>query len=274
MKKIIFLLIITLNVQCQNKEIIIPQPPPYRFSNFNDTPAEELAKAVMNQDSVLIKSILVKDKSLINYKDKKYNMNLFALAIVNNKRISFEIFLKNNVNVNEIYGIYDKKTPLLLAIQYLEDCNSFFIERLVVNGSDINQKIKDSDNDKFLREKIALFELTSIRSDSGEACIDVGKFLITKGADLNMCIINTPFTKCFSIIDICLNNNNIDLLIYIFEENLVEIPKEIELESIDGIEKVDIITYLKSEEFDFPFAPDYRIKRDELIKLIQNKRKH
>lgn len=253
---------LAINVQCQNIEII---PAPYRFSNFKNSPAQKLAEAVQKEDISKINTILSETPDIIDYKEQNYGMNLLCLAIANNKRKAFMTLIEKGANVNEICGIYEKTTPLLTAIEFLENCNSFFIERLIMEGCDINLKVFSNET---RNERVALFELASKNSNIGKECIDLDKLLISKGADLNLCVRREPFKKPFSIIDICLFEKNIDLLIYLFKHNLIEIPNEIELESIDGIEKVNLVEYLKSEEFDFPYAPDYRIKRDELIELI------
>lgn len=64
----------------------------------------------------------------------------------------------------------------------------------------------------------------------------------------------------------------LDFLYYLIDVKNIQIPEEIELETIDGITKKNLIEYLKSEEFS---SPDSGFKNDlkKLIKLIQQKQK-
>lgn len=136
MKKItLIILFASTLVQCQNFDSPYPG---YRFSNFKNSPAQKLAEAIQKEDISKINTILSETPNIIDYKEQNYGMNLLCLAIANNKRKAFMTLIEKGANVNEICGIYEKTTPLLTAIEFLENCNSFFIERLIVEGCDIN----------------------------------------------------------------------------------------------------------------------------------------
>lgn len=100
------------------------------------------------------------------------------------------------------------------------------------------------------------------------SCLEVSKLLIEKGADLNSTIKFPPYKKPFSLIDICLMYKELDFLYYLINVKNIEIPKEIELEKLDGIIKINIIEHLKSEKYNLPDSPEFQIKRDKLIKLL------
>ncbi len=272
MKKLILLLVLCSSlVQCQEDNPNLE----YRFDNFKDTPVGELAEAVRKNDTFLIREIIENKKVDVNYKEPNYGLSLLVISIANDKREAFQALIKYGASVNDICGKSFKTTPLLTAILFSENCNTFYVEHLLKNNCNVNYVLNNGfiSEDKY-NEETPLFESVSKLSDEGFFCDKMSQVLIENGANVNQKNYIDPFKEKKSIIDICLIHKNLFLLYYLFKEDLVEVPKEIELETIDGIEKVNLIEYLKSEEFNFPYAaPDYRKKRNELIKLIQEKTK-
>ena len=55
----------------------------------------------------------------------------------------------------------------------------------------------------------------------------------------------------------------LDFLYYLINVKNIEIPEEIELETIDGITKKNLIEYLKSEKFSLPNS-EFQNKRNQL----------
>ncbi|WP_159780374.1 ankyrin repeat domain-containing protein [Flavobacterium sp. 9AF] len=267
MKKIIlFILLTTTLVQCQEDNPNLE----YRFDNFKNTPLSEFAEAVKKNDTFLIREIIENKKVDVNYNEPNYGLSLLVLSIANDKAEAFKSLIRYGANVNAVCGIDFKTTPLLTAILFSENCNTFYVEHLLKNGSNVNYVLNDGlfSEDKYDQET-PLFESVGKLSDKGLFCDKISQILIENGANLNQKKYIDPFKEKKSIIDICLIHKNLFLLYYLFKEDLVEVPKEIELETIDGIEKISLIEYLKSEEFDFPYSPDFKNKRDELVKLIE-----
>lgn len=60
------------------------------FMVFKNTKAEELAEAVECEDTVLIKSIIKKQPSLLDIQDPYYGNTLLALCIMNDKYYSLK----------------------------------------------------------------------------------------------------------------------------------------------------------------------------------------
>ena len=217
MKKIILLAFFyTLNIQCQ----VSDNPSPgYRFSNFDDSPAYSLAKAVNEENINTITEIISSNPELINVKESKFGMTLLCLSIANNKREAFKTLLLNGAKVNEICGMNNKTTPLITAIEFLNDCDAFFVNELLKNNCDVNLKVISTNEKGSVSEDLPLFTNLS--------CLEVSKLLIEKGADLNSTIKFSPYKKPFSLIDICLMYKELDFLYYLFNVKNIEIPKEI-----------------------------------------------
>lgn len=261
MKRIILLTFLyTLNIQCQ----VSDNPSPgYRFSNFNDSPAYNLAKSVNEENIKTITEIISSNPEFIDAKESKFGMSLLCLSIANNKREAFKTLLLKGAKVNEICGMNNKTTPLITAIEFLNDCDTFFVNELLKNNCDVNLKVISINEKGSVSENLPLFENLS--------CLEVSKLLIEKGADLNSTIKFPPYKKTFSLIDVCLMYKELDFLYYLINVKNIEIPEEIELETIDGITKKNLIEYLKSEEFNLPDSSKFQNKRKKLIKLIQQK---
>ena len=261
MKKIILLAFFyTLNIQCQVSDNPYPG---YRFSNFDDSPAYNLANAVNEENINTITEIISSNPELINVKESKFGMTLLCLTIANDKREAFKALIANGANVNEICGKFEKTTPLITAIEFLDDCDAFFVNELLKNNCDVNLKVISTNEKGSVSENLPLFVNLS--------CLEVSKILIEKGADLNSTIKFPPYKKTFSLIDVCLMYKELDFLYYLINVKNIEIPEEIELEKLDGITKKNLVEYLKSEEFNLPDSSEFQNKRKKLIKLIQQK---
>ena len=175
MKKIILLAFFyTLNIQCQVSDNTSPG---YRFSNFDDSPAYSLAKAVNEENVKTITKIISSNPELIDVKEPKYGMSLLCLSIANNKREAFKALIANGANVNEICGKFEKTTPLIIAIEFLGDCDAFFVNELLKKNCDVNLKVISTNEKGSVSENLPLFVNLS--------CLEVSKLLIEKGANKN-----------------------------------------------------------------------------------------
>lgn len=271
MKKIILLVILySLNVQCQ----IFDSPyPGYRFSNFDNTPASDLAKAVKEENIKKISKIIKVNPELIEYQDPIWGMNLLCLSIVNNKREAFKALLANGANVDGVCGKRDVTTPLIAAINYLDNCDAFFIKELLKNNCDVNLKAVTINEKGLIAEDLPLFSSVDARTNKGEVCAEISRILINNGANLNVTIQRFPYKKPFTIVDVSLKYLDFDLLLYLFSEDKIEIPEFIEHETIEGITKVDFIEYLNFDKFTNVGSSEFQIKREKLIELIKEKQK-
>jgi hypothetical protein len=126
MKKFTVLFILLLIYSCQDF-----RPPSHNFSNFYDTPAERIVKAIEKNDVEVIRHEANKNEKILNFRDPKYNISLLSIAILNNKKKAFEELLKLGADPNIVDGrVCD--TPLGTAIKFEPpNCNLFFINKLI-----------------------------------------------------------------------------------------------------------------------------------------------
>lgn len=68
--------------------------PAYRYSNFYGTPAENIVRAIEDDNVKIIRDEIRSDKVSIDFEDKKYEVSLLSLSLYHNKKKSFDELLK------------------------------------------------------------------------------------------------------------------------------------------------------------------------------------
>lgn len=241
--------------------------PGYRFSNFKETPVWELAKAIQDDDIEEVKQFCASNKFDLNFEDPHYKMTLLSLTIANDKKEAFEILLNSNINVNFIFGIDKSTNAIIEAISFSENCNSFFVDKLLDKKCSLVKIGVVSKRDNY-EENSPLFESVVNVDNNGDFCIDISKKLINKGADINEEYFDSSVNRNVGIIEECLIHNNLTLLEYLVIERKISIPKItlIEGEWGDGkVKKLSLTEALNSVDFD----PSYRPKLEESrIKIL------
>lgn len=128
-------------MSCMDRERIVDKSKltgrDYRL--FQQTPAWELAKAVEDEDTLLIKSILTKQPYLVNSKDSIYGETLLMITILRHQWYSFAFLLSCGANIN-VYESLNGLSPLLLSCRYADDTK--YISELLRYGADPNDKDK------------------------------------------------------------------------------------------------------------------------------------
>lgn len=260
-------MVTTTFVRCQEDNVL----PEYRFSNYKDTPLSKLAEAVRDNDTIEIKNLIKKNDFDINYKEPNYGLDLLILSIANDKKEAFHTLINCGANVNSVCGKDFKTTPLLTAILFSENCNTFYVENLVKNNCNVNYKLNNGMiNDVIHNQEFPLFESIS-KLSNGKRCTNLSKLLIENGANIYEKCYTYPFEEENNIIDYCITFKNVELLLYLFEERNMKIPEEIDFETMDGIKKINFLEYIKSKEFEF-YYHEAKKKRVELIKLIKEEK--
>lgn len=144
---------------------------------FQNTPAWELAKAVEDENTEQIDKIVSKNPELINYQESKYGNTLLMLTIMNQQLKPFKVLLKRGADVN-IHNTFDGTSSLIKACSS-KFYNITFVKMLIEYGADVN------DVETGERRKENGTRLTPLIAASRTGRLDLVRFLVSKGADVN-----------------------------------------------------------------------------------------
>ena len=182
MKAMIIQLVFTcLLLSCSNinreKTVDISELSSMDYRLFQNTPAWELAKAVQDEDTGKIDKIVVENPRIINYQDFKYGNTLLMLTIMNQQLKSFKALLRRGADVNT-HNTFDGTSPLIeaCASKYY---NIIFAQILIEYGSNVN------DIEMGKRRQGNSTRLTPLIASSKTGNLDLVRFLVSKGADVN-----------------------------------------------------------------------------------------
>lgn len=206
------------------------EKPAYKFSNYYGTVAENMAKAIEDENIEIIKDEIIKEKVSIDFKDKKYEVSLLTLAIVNHKKKAFEELLElgANPNINNSYCV----SPLISAIRNNKNCNLYYVERLLESGASITPRFFDKCN-YFSYDPIS----ETIQHYSDEEEVDCGlkilKLLTSKFNNPNLLFMyNNSQNYEANVVYLCLSTHkNISALKYLIVDLGYKVPEKI---FIDG----------------------------------------
>lgn len=243
----------------------------YEFSNFKDTPLEELANYVKNNDIDAIKDFAKEKRIDLNYKEPIYNQTLLSLAIANNKKAAFIKLLELGADPNAILGSANNSSPLTLAIEKQRNCDLFYIENLLKHGADPNLCINPAD-DAFFYETYPLFVAVG-KGVNGDECLDVIKTLIKYGADINVC--NPKSTNknyCEGVISLCISYSCMDFLKFFVIEKKIKIPDVVYIDG--GIDentqkKYSLKEILNTEDYQFDEYPSAKAAKDDVLNYLK-----
>ena len=144
---------------------------------FQNTPAWELAKAVEDENTKKIDKIVSENPEIINYQESKYGNTLLMLTIMNQQLKPFKALLKRGADVN-IHNTFDGTSSLIKACSS-KFYNITFVKMLIEYGADVN------DVEIGERRKENGTRLTPLIAASRTGRLDLVRFLVSKGADVN-----------------------------------------------------------------------------------------
>jgi len=242
----------------------------FRFSNFNDTQAEILAKAVKGNDIRKIREEILDKKIDVNFIDKKYGWHLLSLAIANNKKKSFKQLLELGADPN-LYGS-NCESPLILAINMNLDL--YFLKTLLVYNANVTPHFFLNKCDFFAYDPILETILNFNDKNSYKYGLKVLRLLTKKVENLNLNEFNNSKNYEHNIICFCLKTRNISALKYLIVDLKLKIPEKI---FIDGTVLLNSYGYMSLKEilqnktFIFEHSP-YREKAKQEILAYLNKK--
>ena len=144
---------------------------------FQNTSAWELAKAVEDENTKKIDKIVSENPEIINYQESKYGNTLLMLTIMNQQLKPFKALLKRGADVN-IHSTFDGTSSLIKACSS-KFYNITFVKMLIEYGADVN------DVEIGERRKENGTRLTPLIAASRTGRLDLVRFLVSKGADVN-----------------------------------------------------------------------------------------
>lgn len=149
------------------------------FMVFKNTKAEELAEAVECEDTVLIKSIIKKQPSLLDIQDPYYGNTLLALCIMNDKYYSFKCLLELGANVN-IHNREEGSSAIIIASEYGDEGLKYVI-LLVDKGANVN----DVENGQLYPQNKVRYSPMICACSAGSGGLQLMGFLIHSGANVD-----------------------------------------------------------------------------------------
>lgn len=217
--------------------------PAFRFSNFYDTPAENIAKAIKRNDVEAISNEVLNKRVSVDFEDNKYEVSLLELALTNNKKEAFEELLKLGANPN--IDNSSCVSPLVSAIRYNHNCDLYFVERLLDNNANIMPRLSNMCTQAYdpIQETIMHYN-----DENKIKCgLEIIKLLTNKldNPDL-LFMYNDPENYHENIIYNCLNSSrNLSVLKYLIVDLKYKVPEQI---FIDGTVLLNFKGYKSLEE--------------------------
>ncbi len=204
MNKLIFCLVFFNLIfnSCENSRV------GYRFSNFENSPAEKLAKAIKRNDIKRIREEVINKKVDINSTDDKFKCSLLSLSIVNDKKESFLELLKLGANPNQENP--QCESPLILAIRLNSNCDLYYIKNLISYNADLTPGFFNKCN--FAYDPI-LETILHYNEESKEKCgIEILNVLTKKLGEIDLDEFNNSKDYMHNIIYFCLKTGNLSAL--------------------------------------------------------------
>lgn len=160
---------------------------------YRDTPCEDLAKAIRNQDVKRIDEILTANPKLAEYKDPKCQQQVLFYAIKDGKYKSAEALLRKGAEPNAVFIDSVSVSPARASTPLNCICGKCideeeklkWVKLLVQYGADVNAYCLDS-----ISEGRYIGRWTPLSSGElyTESQTEVLRFLLNKGADPNRII--------------------------------------------------------------------------------------
>ncbi|WP_300905849.1 ankyrin repeat domain-containing protein [uncultured Bacteroides sp.] len=155
---------------------------------YRDTPCEELAKCINRQNIENINQILEKSPDLLEYKEDKFNQNVFFYAIYDDKIKSVETLLKKGANPNQIDS-YTHEGQKFITCPLSSVCESNISEEKKIRYVQLFLNYGADLNTDFIKEYIGDSKWcrpsTPLSKAAHDGNLKLVKFLLDNGAAPN-----------------------------------------------------------------------------------------
>jgi len=250
----LILIILTNSISCSS------QVNAWDIKTFENSPYLEIARAVISEDTNVIRTLVQKDTTSLSYQDNKFGITLLNFAVIWNKVLSVKQLLELGANPN-IRSLRDNGSAFLSA------CEDF---RLLKNGKEILTELIDHGGDVNSVQKTWEYDHYYIGNPLTISCIygnlESVKILIENGAETSI----YPKNGENSLVVLALGNN-LPVVKYFLLERQFPIPTYAVIRDSGTInERKLTVTDLLEES---NFSSDDPTLKAEILKFIKDKGK-
>lgn len=191
----------------------VSSSPEYRRI-FNNTPCEQIAKAILRGDSTKIDKLVQRNLNLVNYQDSVWGQTLLMYAVYFNRKDAVSILLRYGAdpNIHEDTISHRGDNSILIAC-FFDHIQPEILELLLKNGGNPNSQSLGVEQDNF--GKKLRINSYAIQIASGRSLQKV-KLLYYYGGDMNLWIEN-HFDSC-PVISAALSGK-MEILFFLLEHN-------------------------------------------------------
>lgn len=239
--------------------------PAFDYKLFNNSPVQELAKAVEQENTEKINDIL-KDKTInVDYQEPKYGHTLLMLSVANNKIKSIHTLLSNNANPNLTSNNNQDNSVSIAVENYPEICDTTILTQLFEYGANANfiqdiDRVEDNGMHSIVKRSILMI---AVRND----CSPIVKFLVNNGANIN----EYTYYNGYGAITESIIHNNLIITKYLIIEKHAYVPTfcYVRNKGETDEERLTITDLLNEAQYD-EGTENYEL-REEIIRYLKSK---
>ena len=269
MKYLFYVVLLFIVTACIWSDGYISSSPEY-LRLFENTPCEQIAKAILRGDNSKIEQLIQNNRNLVNYKDSIWGETLLMYAVYFNRKDAVAILLKHGSNPNEYGDTINHRgdNAILIACRY-DDIDIEILKMLLECGGDPESYYHGVEKDNLGNfYKIGSYAVQVASQNN----LDKLKLLIGYGANVNkwsdqhaVCpvILATASEKMDILYYLLMHNADYNCINKIYkntdttEISLCELLRgcEFELGSKEHIYKMKAVKFLKERGVDYYSTP-------------------
>jgi ankyrin repeat protein len=234
--------------------------PGFDFASFEETPVEDLAEAVENDDPEDVTAFVVQNANLIDYQDSEFGHTLLFLAVVNHKFSAAKALLDHGADLS-VKSFSDSSNVLMTLCSGYSDetCDTAMLSLLLHYNPDLNSYRYDSQGNQIS----ILFE----SSQRALVCLSFIKMLVRNGADVNY----WPQNRAeLSPVAAALLVNRLDIVRYYLIDCKAEVPSYVTLRpEREGVNTPISITQMLNEQ-DYSRDPAQQRIKGEILTYLSS----